>query len=276
MPERVPGRHRGSHFTPPAGNRKGCPLLTATDAQYRPPTPRQLALSLINSPHAAAARRLPYRCAARRIRTLLHAGKDTRTPAAYPSVRVTFYRFEHQSGSSVGSNPIAVGNHHIALQTMTVTPNRFNTIPLRIICSMETRPVPNTIALGGVATGIMNAQEQEIVTGTINSNGCTPTAIASPAMTGNNISVVARFDVNSVSKVIAKQQNAINRIGLTPDNPSNCWPIHKVNPDSLNPPANANPPPKSMMMFHGNWLAVSQSSTRTQGRAGSGVWPFCA
>ncbi len=37
--------------------------------------------------------------------------------------------------------------------------------PARIICGMRTRPVPKTIALGGVPTGIMKAQPAAMVEG---------------------------------------------------------------------------------------------------------------
>lgn len=43
--------------------------------------------------------------------------------------------------------------------------------PVRAICPTVIRPLPKTIAFGGVATGIMNAMEAESVAGTMRKRG---------------------------------------------------------------------------------------------------------
>ena len=49
---------------------------------------------------------------------------------------------------------------------------------------IRTSPLPKTIALGGVATGSMKAQEADTVAGTINRYGETPSTCANAAITG--------------------------------------------------------------------------------------------
>ena len=65
--------------------------------------------------------------------------------------------------------------------------------------------VPNTMAFGGVAIGNMNAIDADSVAGIIRNKGLMPVVTDKPANTGNNISVVAVFDVSSVRKVIKRQ-----------------------------------------------------------------------
>ncbi len=50
---------------------------------------------------------------------------------------------------------------------ITKAPTRFNTMPTRAISPTVRRPLPNTIALGGVATGIIKAHDAESVAGII-------------------------------------------------------------------------------------------------------------
>ena len=59
-------------------------------------------------------------------------------------------------------------------------------IPLRTIRPISTLPEPKTMALGGVATGSMNAHDAEIVAGTISKSGFTPIDWLMPAMIGSN------------------------------------------------------------------------------------------
>lgn len=54
---------------------------------------------------------------------------------------------------------------------ISIAPKMFSANPVRDICGMLTQPLPNTMALGGVATGIMNAQDAESAAGTISING---------------------------------------------------------------------------------------------------------
>jgi hypothetical protein len=115
------------------------------------------------------------------------------------------------------------------------------------------------IALGGVATGSINASEAANVAGIINSRGLTWIVTARPARMGRIISVVAVLDVNSVSKDIMVTITEVRTMGWVPANPDNCSPNHMDRPDSTNPFARANPPPNRSTMCQGRRLAVSQS-----------------
>lgn len=64
-------------------------------------------------------------------------------------------------------------------------------------------PEPKTTALGGVATGNINAQEAATVAETMRINGCTSMDRAIGASIGSSMAVVARFDVISVRKLTA-------------------------------------------------------------------------
>ena len=86
------------------------------------------------------------------------------------------------------------------------------------------------MALGGVATGIMKAQEAERVAGIINSRGLAFMATATEARMGRIISVVAVLDVNSVRKVRVPHMTLIIRYGDTPARPANLSPIKVESP----------------------------------------------
>lgn len=64
-------------------------------------------------------------------------------------------------------------------------------------------PEPNTIALGGVATGSINAHDAAMVHAAIKTKGCSPTDMPRGARIGNIIEVVAKLEVISVRKFIA-------------------------------------------------------------------------
>jgi hypothetical protein len=68
---------------------------------------------------------------------------------------------------------------------------------------MRKYPDPKTTALGGVATGNINAQVAATVAETIKMNGWTSIVIAIGYRIGNNIAVVAKLDVISVRKLTA-------------------------------------------------------------------------
>ena len=85
------------------------------------------------------------------------------------------------------------------------TPIMLITTPTLAISAILIRPLPKTIALGGVATGIMKAQDAERVAGIINNRGLAFMAKATDAKIGRIISVVAVLDVSSVKKVRPKQ-----------------------------------------------------------------------
>ncbi len=54
-------------------------------------------------------------------------------------------------------------------------------IPLRTMQPISTWPEPKTVALGGVATGIMKAREAEIVAGSMGSSGLNCSALTGRA-----------------------------------------------------------------------------------------------
>ena len=65
------------------------------------------------------------------------------------------------------------------------------------------------MALGGVATGSIKAQDGESVAGIIRKSGLIFIATANDARMGRIICVVAVFEVNSVKKVNERQSIAI-------------------------------------------------------------------
>lgn len=78
----------------------------------------------------------------------------------------------------------------IPIQAMMLSQNPADTISL-----MDTFPVPNTIAFGGVPTGNMNAQFAAIAAGAIRIIGCTSNVIASAPSKGKINVAVAVFEV---------------------------------------------------------------------------------
>ena len=102
--------------------------------------------------------------------------------------------------------------------------------PTLAISAILIRPLPKTIALGGVATGIIKAQDAESVAGIINNIGFVFMAKATDAKIGRIISVVAVLDVNSVKKVRPKQMMRIITIGGIPASPANLFPINVDRP----------------------------------------------
>ena len=104
---------------------------------------------------------------------------------------------------------------------MTITPIMFINIPTLAISAILIRPLPKTMALGGVATGIMKAHDAERVAGIISSKGFAFMAKATDANMGRIISVVAVLDVSSVKKVRPVQMMEVIRTGDIPASPAN-------------------------------------------------------
>ena len=106
-------------------------------------------------------------------------------------------------------------------------------MPARTISAMPMRPEPKTMALGGVATGIMNAQLAAMAAGTSSSSGSTPAATATAASTGSAAAVVAVLLVNSVRNTIVLTTTSIT---ISVGNPCSRWapaPIHPSTPVSV-------------------------------------------
>ena len=107
---------------------------------------------------------------------------------------------------------------------MIHTPIKLIANPALAISPILMRPLPKMMALGGVATGIIKAQDAEKVAGIINNNGLICMAIPTDARMGRIISVVAVLDFNSVKNVILVQIMTIIMIGGTPSSPENLFP----------------------------------------------------
>lgn len=99
------------------------------------------------------------------------------------------------------------------IKVIRITPRRLMINPVLTISVMRMRSVPNIMALGGVATGSIKAQEHDSVAGIIRNRGFILMAIASAPRIGKSISDVAVFDVNSVRNVTKRQIIATIRIG---------------------------------------------------------------
>lgn len=134
----------------------------------------------------------------------------------------------------------------------------FKINPVRDMSITFSRFVPKTIALGGVATGNINANDPAIVAGSINNSGLISILIARPAKTGKKVSTVAVLDVSSVKNEITIAMVSIIIKGCISFSQTSCSPIHKDKPDSLNPVAKAKPPPNNRIISHGNFFAVFQ------------------
>ena len=144
---------------------------------------------------------------------------------------------------------------------MTI-PTRFSVNPVLTMSLIRKCPVPKMIALGGVATGNINASEAASVAGIINSKGLTWMVTARPARMGRIISVVAVLDVSSVSSDIIATITEVRTMGWVPANPDNCSPNQMDRPESTNPLARANPPPNRRTMCQGILPKTSMSRMR--------------
>ena len=117
--------------------------------------------------------------------------------------RYTYLIIAH-AGNTIGSiSKIAVPINQVASE-MTITPKRFNINPFRAISITLNLPDPNTMALGGVATGSINAHDAATVAGTIKKNGCSPMAIAVAPKMGRIMVAIAVFEMTSVKKMVAE------------------------------------------------------------------------
>lgn len=91
-------------------------------------------------------------------------------------------------------------------------------MPTRTISEIRKYPDPKTTALGGVATGSINAHDAATVAETIKIKGCTSIAIAIGYKIGNNIAVVAKLDVISVKKLTDEINIKTNNRSEIPSN----------------------------------------------------------
>ena len=137
---------------------------------------------------------------------------------------------------------------------------RLMMMPVLTISCIFKWPDAKTIALGGVAIGIMNAMDADKVTGSINNNGFRLIALAIEATKGSSISAVAVLEVTSVRNTTIAEMAAMSEKTLASCKPANCWPINSDRPLAVKPLAKAKPPPKSKTIFQGSSLIVSTSA----------------
>ena len=143
---------------------------------------------------------------------------------------------------------------------MIATPNKFIANPSLAIVATGSRPVENTIKLGGVATGNMNAHEADNAAGIINSLGSVLAASAPAAMIGMSRVVVAVLLVTSVRKVTLRQMVAISTRRWSSERCRRDSPITVLSPELINADAMDIPAPNRSNIPHGILFAASQSS----------------
>ena len=90
-------------------------------------------------------------------------------------------------------------------------PIRLIPIPALTICGIVTYPVPNTMALGGVAAGSEKAQDAATVAGIAKTSGERPILTDVAASTGSAIAVEAMLEANSVRVTIARTTTRMNK-----------------------------------------------------------------
>lgn len=91
--------------------------------------------------------------------------------------------------------------------------------PTRIISVCLIRPVPKTIAFGGVATGSINAQEAPIPIIMTNTAGGRPICSAIAANTGTNKAAEAVLEANSVKNIMNAATASTTTISGAEDSP---------------------------------------------------------
>ena len=100
--------------------------------------------------------------------------------------------------------------------------------PVRTISVCLIKPVPNTIAFGGVATGSIKAQDAPIpIISTKTSLGI-PICSAIAANTGTKSAADAVFDANSVKKIMKAEIASI-----TTNSGAVCKPLATVSPSTI-------------------------------------------
>lgn len=115
----------------------------------------------------------------------------------------TFDALVTQSGKLRRSNistPYELTQANSTVTAIIFIPNPAFAISLTLRC-----PPEKTMALGGVATGNMKANEQEMAAGSIIYQGWTRSSSAREAKIGKKMVAVAVLDVTSVNAVIITQ-----------------------------------------------------------------------
>ena len=106
----------------------------------------------------------------------------------------------------------------------------------------------------------MKAQLAAMAIDAVSNNGLNPNCVAMIATMGKKVAVVARFEVNSVKKIIKvvniiTSKKIFSPVGIEP-------PIHAANPELCAAAANDNPPPNSNKTPQGTPASASFHSSR--------------
>src|SRR5690554_5162667 len=140
-----------------------------------------------------------------------------------------------------------------------MTPAIFSLKPAEIISVIFMWPVPNTMAFGGVATGIMKAQLAATAAGTAYRIGDTSWAMARAPISGRKAAAVAVLLVISVRKIItAAMTSTMASVGSVPITDRDSA-IQTARPEEVITAASDRPPPNSSSTPQGIFEAVSQS-----------------
>ena len=138
-------------------------------------------------------------------------------------------------------------------------PMMFSRNPARIICGMLISPVEKTIALGGVATGSMNAQLAAIVIGTVRNRGDMPSCSAIAPITGSRVAVVARLLVSSVRKITRVTDAKTSTAMPSALSGARLSPSHNASPEFDTTAARLKPPPNRINTPQGMRTISSQT-----------------
>mmetsp|Transcript_14120 Transcript_14120/g.36061 ORF Transcript_14120/g.36061 Transcript_14120/m.36061 type:complete len:305 (-) Transcript_14120:795-1709(-) len=125
------------------------------------------------------------------------------------------------------------------------------------------------MALGGVATGNMNAIEQHSVPEIMRMSGFSPMATLMDARMGSTMLVVATLDVNSVVNVMMQDVHTATRKMGSELNAHSMDPMAPDSPLEMKPRASAKPPPNSRIIPQGICFMSAQSRMRRAHRTSS-------
>ncbi len=116
----------------------------------------------------------------------------------------------------------------------------------------------NTIALGGVATGNMKAQEAARATITAITTGESPRLLAMGANSGTIRAAVAVFDASSVRKTTKVAiTSTTSQLGAPPNRLTICWAKKALVPLTCSTAERQSPPPNSSSTPHSVWRSIS-------------------
>lgn len=131
---------------------------------------------------------------------------------------------------------------------------RFKIIPFLTIYLTEIFPLPNTNALGAVATGSINAQEALNVAAPSKSRAGIWQISDMGSKMGNITAVVARLEVISVVKLIKRTVDMMTNSGFQfCAYTSMIEPNHEATPVWSKAEARLNPPPNKIRVPHGSF-----------------------